>query len=128
MKICQKHWHMCRESIDGRGMGHLGAQNGEAAFEDMKAELEGGEPPFDPLMSMNWHWSDAALKSGGHYLLLQNSGAEDGHYCPLCEFERHVEGFNAAEAIGNVADQMLEHCRVKGLVSVPHTLEGPPDA
>lgn len=119
MKICKDHWQLCRDAIDSRGMSGLVAGSGEAAFENMRDELEGGKPPFDPLMSMNWHWSNGALKYGGLYIMGQNPDDPEGHYCPLCEFTKHAKDFDATVEIGRVADQMLEHCRAEGLVPKP---------
>lgn len=119
MRICREHWQVCRDAIDSRGMGGLVAGSGEEAFERMTDELKGGKPPFDPLMSMNWHWSNAALESGGLYIMGQNPDDADGHYCPLCEFTKHAKGFDATTEVGRIADQMLEHCRAEGLVAKP---------
>jgi hypothetical protein len=116
MKICPEHWKMCRDAIESRGMSGLVAGSGEEAFDRMADELHGGTPPFDPLMSLNWHFTNAALASGGLYLMSQNPDDPEGHYCPLCEFTKHAEGFDAPSAVAHVADQMLEHCRTEGLV------------
>lgn len=108
-----------REAIAMRGMDGLGAKSGEEAADNTEIELMGGEAPFDPHMSMHWHFSNAALSSGGLYLIAENPDAPDGHYCPVCEFEKHAKGFVAKEAVDDVADQMLEYCRAEGLVSLP---------
>lgn len=117
MRFCQLHWDMCREAISQRGMEGLIAKSGEQAVKNAMAELEGEKPPFDPLMSMNWHWYSAALKNGGLYLMEQDpSGANEGHYCPLCEFTKHAKGFDGKTEIEKVADQMAAWCREQGLI------------
>ncbi len=96
MQICKPHWDMMRKSIDERGMSGLVAKS------------------VDPLMSQNWHWTNEALRCGGLYVMTLK---EDGtHYCPLCEFEAHAEGFVAQEAIDSVSDQMAAWCRSEGLL------------
>lgn len=123
MRICKAHWRMCRDAVDSRGMGGLVAKSGEAAMDNMIAEIEGTakEQDFDPLMSLNWFFSGEAMKNGGLYLMAVDPEHpdlkdNDGHYCPICEFEKHMQGFDAAEQIGMVADQMAEHCRKEGLI------------
>jgi len=89
----------------------------------MQKEIEGTndvKADFDPLMSMHWHWTNGALKNGGLYLMSQDpSGKNDGHYCPVCEFESHYTEFKCEEEICKVADQMLVWCREQGLVGKP---------
>lgn len=115
MKMCQQHWDMCREAISTRGMDGLVAKSGEEAAEHMVEELKGGKAPFDPLMSMHWHWTNEALRNGGLYLMGVD---EDGNpYCPICEFEKHMTGFDAARDIGMIADQMQAHARAEGLIA-----------
>ena len=117
MRICKEHWAMCREAIDERGMSDLGAKSGEEAAADMVAELNGEDAKFDPLMSMNNHWSSEALRAGGLYLMGETeNGENDGHYCPICEFEKNAEGFEAKPAIGMIADQMRQYACEAGLI------------
>ncbi len=119
MKICRDHWSMCRQAIEDRGMSGLVARDGEQAHENIVEELQGGSPPFDPLMSMNWHWTNEALRCGGLYLMAvdaEANPANDGHYCPICEFVKHLEGFDAPASIGTIADQMAAHARSEGLI------------
>ena len=80
----------------------------------MVTELQGGKSNFDPLMAMNNHWWSSALEDGGAYLMGQD---EQGRpYCPICEYEKHAEGFDARSASGTVADQMQTYCRDEGLI------------
>lgn len=98
-------------------MTSLVAADGEEAAERTVDELEGRPAKFDPLMSMNWHWTGNAMRCGGLYLMAQNeTGENDGHYCPVCEFVKHSEGFDAKREIEAVADQMAAHCRAEGLI------------
>nr|WP_295465163.1 hypothetical protein [Mesorhizobium sp.] len=100
-------------------MSGLVARDGEQAHENIVEELQGGSPPFDPLMSMNWHWTNEALRCGGLYLMAvdaEANPANDGHYCPICEFVKHLEGFDAPASIGTIADQMAAHARSEGLI------------
>lgn len=112
---------MCRQAIENRGMSGLIAKDGKTALEDMVADFHGEPDPkherFDPLMSMHWHWTNSAIREGGLYLMGETEdGSNDGHYCPLCEYTKHAKGFDAADAIGLVADQMLDFARTNGLV------------
>lgn len=133
MKICKAHWQMMRDAIDSRAMYGLVAKSGEAAMEDQVKQLEEhqrmGEvsertikETFDPLMSMHWHFTNEALRNGGLYLMNLDPAANpenEGHYCPICEFEKHSEGFAALEAIGQVGDQMQAYCYDEGLIPRP---------
>jgi hypothetical protein len=117
MKFCKEHWQLCRDAVDERGMSPLVAADGEEAMERTVEELQGGKAKFDPLMSLHWHWTNSALRNGGLYLMGQNeTGENEGHYCPVCEFAKHMAGFDAKSAIGGIADQMAEHCRAEGLI------------
>ncbi len=117
MRICKEHWQMMRDAVAVRGMDALVAADGEEAMQSVVIELRGGKAKFDPLMSLNWHFTGEAMRCGGLYLMGQNeTGENDGHYCPICEFAKHSKGFEAKEAIGNIADQMAVHCRAEGLI------------
>lgn len=120
MKMCQPHWDVCREAIRERGLEPLVAKSGAAAMANIKQELEGATAPFDPLMSMNNHWWGNALQNGGLYLMgvdVEANPHNEGHYCPLCEFEKHREGFVAKDEVGAVADQMADYARANGLIA-----------
>ena len=122
MKMCSKHWEVCKEAVKSRGMWDLVARNGEEAAENLMTEAQGGKAPFDPLMSMNNHWWGNALQNGGLYLMnldLAANPENEGHYCPLCEYEKHSKGFDAKAAVEQVADQMLQYCRSERLVPQP---------
>ena len=89
MEICKDHWEKVRQAIADRGMDHLGARGGEQALENIKAELEGEETPFDPYMTVNMMIWNRALQMGGLYLMeLREDGS---HYCPVCEALLHME-------------------------------------
>lgn len=119
MKMCQLHWDMCRKSIEEYGLLPLVAKDGKKALENMENALKGIKKikDFDPLMSMNWHWHNNALESGGLYLMGQNeTGENDGQYCPLCEYEKHNKNFKTKEAIDHVSVQIAAWCREQGLL------------
>lgn len=110
MKMCMPHWEMCREAVTDRGMYGLVLKSGKAAVDNIVEELQGGEPAFDPLMSLNNHFWGEALRCGGLYLMGQNeTGENGGHYCPICELEKNSRAYIAKEAIGSIADQMRDH-------------------
>lgn len=100
-------------------MSCLVSRDGKDATEKMVSELQGGDAKttFDPLLSLNSHFSAEALRCGGLYIMGQNdTGENDGHICPVCEFVKHAKGFDAKEAIGNIADQMAEWARSEGMI------------
>lgn len=120
MKICQDHWQLMRDAIEERDMTVLVAKSGEAAFENEVRQLEEASitgtvseqtilETFDPLMSMNWHWMNNALRCGGLYLMT-------GDHCPVCEFVKNQEGFDAKTEINAVADQMRFYCIEQKLI------------
>lgn len=85
----------------------------------MKGEIEGDDlkRTFDPLLSLNNHFTGDALRCGGLYLMDQNeSGENDGHYCPICEFVKHSPGFDAKASIDGIADQMATWAREQNLL------------
>lgn len=119
MKICSDHWEKLRVAIDERGLSRLVAQSGEQAMENIKEELEGGDPPYDPLMACNnMIWAEG-LRLGGLYLMSQK---EDGsQYCPICEALLHKLDDVSVELfedywIKGPADAVLRHCREQGLI------------
>lgn len=119
MKFCQEHWSLCRKAVDDRGMSSLVARDGQAALDNVVAELQGDDAKktFDPLMSLHWHFVNEALRCGGLYVMGDDpSGKNEGHYCPLCEFASNSHGFIAEEAIGNIANQMADWARSEGLI------------
>jgi hypothetical protein len=122
MKICAPHWDLVRQSVDKFGMSDLGAKSSEEAHQNTVDDLNQVPDPnnerFDPLMSHNWHWVNSAMRNGGLYLMMApEDGSNDGHFCPLCEYEKHSPGFVASEAIDLVSGQMADYCRSEGLIS-----------
>ena len=120
MRICKDHWQTCRDAIEAAGLSSLVNKNPEGAHEHMMAELEGTPPEknFDPLMSMNWHWSGIALKAGGLSMMGRTpDGSNEGHYCPLCELASHyLDTFKVADEVKTVADQMAVWARSQSLI------------
>ncbi len=118
MRCCQAHWDMMKHAVKDHGMWPLVSPDAETVVDDATKQLKGIDTPFEPLMSMYWHWMGCALKEGGLYLM-GSDGPHDGHYCPICEYEKHAEGFVAIEAVGSVAQQMREYCLQEGLIAKP---------
>lgn len=122
MKFCQPHWDICRQTVEAYGMVGLVAKSGGEAVDCMKEDIEScgksSDENFDPLMSLHWHFINDALRCGGLYLLGANpSGNNAGHYCPICEFEKNMEGFDARQAVETIAKQIAAYCREKGLLT-----------
>jgi hypothetical protein len=117
MRICEDHWTLCREAVDERGMSPLVAPDGETGFENIADEAEGEatKKTFHPLMSLNWHFTNNALRYRGLYVMTQDETGSP--YCPICEFEKHAPGFVAKEEIGAVTDQMSAWVRSEGLLA-----------
>lgn len=120
MKMCADHWATCRKAIKDRGLDGLVARDGRQVMDDAVADLS-GEPDldnsrFDPLMSMNWHWSGVALKAGGLSMMAEGPASNDGHFCPLCEMASHYPDFDPEDEVSKVADQMLAWAREQSLV------------
>jgi hypothetical protein len=119
MKICQDHWGKLRAAIKERGIDHLVARTGKEAAENMKADLEGRERDYDPLMDCHWMITSRAVEHGGLYLMAPK---EDGtEYCPICEALLHKPDDISVEQaekywIDGPADAALGLCREKGLV------------
>lgn len=120
MKPCKTHWDMMRQSIQDRGMWQLVPTSGEEAAARMVEDLEteqSSKKNFDPLMSMYWHFMNEALRCGGLYLLSDCDNPDnDNHYCPVCEFEKHIPDWNSKQSIEQVADGMAEWCRAEKLI------------
>lgn len=128
MKICKDHWQMMRDAVESHGMMDLVAKSGEAAVDDQARQLEEAQrtgsvseqttkETFDPLMSMHWHWMNGALANGGLYLMgSPEDGSNEGHYCPVCEFAKHTENFDAKARIESVAAQMRVYCIEQKLI------------
>lgn len=113
---------MCRDAVSERGMDSLVARDGQEAIDRTLGDLHGEDPKktFDPLMSLHWHFTNEALRCGALYLMGPNeSGENDGQYCPMCEFGKHVQGFEAKAAIGGIADQMRDWAQTEGLIPKP---------
>lgn len=119
MQICKIHWDMMRQAVTDHGLDSLVHKDGKSAFENELKALEGQTPAFDPLMQMNWFFSGEAIRCGGLYLMMlneQDNPNNNGHYCPVCEFEKHQQDFIAADQITSLAKQMQEHAREQGLI------------
>lgn len=113
MQICSEHWSAIRKAVDDRGMGHLGAKNGQEAMAAIVTELEGraAENDFDPLMGCANSVMTMGLKVCGLSLMVTK---EDGSQpCPICEAMKLYRDW----WINGPADAMLQEAKEKGLVS-----------
>lgn len=120
MRMCKDHWDVCRQAVENKGLGQLVARDGVEACDNAVADLKGEPDPkherFDPLMSMNWHWSSVALKAGGLAMMGKGPDENEGHFCPLCELAAHWPDFNPQTSVNDVADQMATWARSEGLI------------
>lgn len=115
MRICNKHWQMCWTSVQERGLSDLVAMDPDVAFANlMQTDITENPESFDPMISMHWHFTNQALKYGGPYLLGHDPNGDQ--YCPICEFEKHAEGFVAKDEIDDVAGQMATWARSVSLI------------
>lgn len=114
MKVCEPHWAMFRAAIDKFGMTALVPSTANDA---VVRQSHGGVADWDPLMAMFTHYMQNAIQEGGLYLLSQDpSGTNDGHYCPVCEYVKYAEDFDANRDIEKIAGQMAEWARSQGLL------------
>lgn len=114
MRVCDDHWQVMKDAIDQRGLTPLVSKDGKEACDNLKDEIEGNESRFDPLMSMFWHWVNNSVAQGGLYLMgLDESGNQ---YCPICEYTKHCQGFDAEREIGITADQMRDYAVQEHLI------------
>lgn len=94
MRFCKKHWDEMKAAIEAQGLSHLIAADGKEALENVKTELEGGNPPFDPLMGSHNQLLNIALQFIGPSLMMVKP--DGSHRCPVCELQ-------SIDWIGNVA-------------------------
>ena len=107
MRICKSHWDKLRVAIRERGLEHLVAKSGQDAFENIKSELSGTKPDYDPLMDCNNMIWSRGLECGGLRMLA-------GDLCPICEAV--ANGETESFWIDGPADSALQHCQKLGLV------------
>jgi hypothetical protein len=122
MKFCTPHWDQLKEAIRIRGLMHLVASSGEAAFERTVAELKGEETTanYDPLMTATYMIYGRAIDCGGLYLLA-------GDFCPLCELDKNARNADgsipqplaATQWIEGCTDAVRDECVSKGLRPFP---------
>ncbi len=92
MKICQRHRGLCIDTIDDFGLYQL-------------------REHCDPLDVLQGRICVYALHLGGPYLLQKNPDAKDGHYCPMCEMEEHLNGYSADSNVAEFASDMAKWAR-----------------
>lgn len=120
MAWCQAHWTALRESIEGAGLGHLISQDGEAAAQRIKDEVEGGatDATFDPLIAA-WAAIDRAfLEPLSVERRLSYYMHSSGDCCSLCELARinPAKPWIVSNWIGGVTREVRGYCIAKGLV------------
>ena len=112
MRMCQAHWNMLVEAISDRGLDQLSSHPSVDRIMGEKVA-----PTFDPLLTLNHHFCQEALNTGGLYMLEANrTGENGGHYCPLCEFTTHCKNIDVKAAVAAISDQMAKWCRAEGLL------------
>lgn len=111
MKMCLPHWDALKDAIKERGMWPLVTESGEAATKRAVSEMENKatNETYDPLMSANFMIWNAALRTGGLYLMT-------GDYCPLCEADKHGAPGTASEWIRGCTDSVRGYCLEHGLM------------
>jgi len=113
MNWCQPHWNKLRQAIDTRGLSSFGAQTGEEAAKEIADELEGKQPPFDPLMGSWTHLNSTMLES----LTKQGrASVELMMTCPMCVLEFDGQPHLVDNWINGVADDALRYAQEQGLV------------
>jgi hypothetical protein len=116
-RYCGVHGSMLCGAIEARGLDVLIAKNDAEAFERLVAEAEGDSEAFEPLLALCNHFMAELVRCD--VLDMMGAPPDGGHYCPLCEFEKHQEGFIAAEAVSISADAMRTYALEEGLIAKP---------
>lgn len=131
--ICQKHWDMLREKINGAGLGKYIAQGGEMAATMLADQVEEGMSVgnWDPLMSSWFMITGNAMQMAGTAVFgaaqydncvicfLNAQRNEDGSCpcpdprCPAKE-PGSIENFEAW--LDKAVEGQLDYARVKGLI------------
>jgi hypothetical protein len=124
MKFCTEHWDKLRTAIDERGLGQLVAKSGEAAAQQIAAQLNGSEDAkdYDPLMAAYWAITANSIKAFGLDSMREDFG------CPLCELDKHAAEckdescpkYTGAAWIGFAADGQRSIAEELGLISKPN--------
>jgi hypothetical protein len=107
MNWCQPHWNQLREAIAERGLDKFGAQTGEQAASDLKAQIEGKTTDFDPLMGSWSRINQQMLESAGLRALTQ---------CPLCILVEDGQPHLVKNWIDGVTDSALNYALKEGLI------------
>lgn len=113
MNWCKEHWDRLREAIDTRGLSGFVAKDGYEAAANMAKDLEGQEPPFDPLMGCWVRLNHKMLES------LKNQGRVDLRLvlmCPMCLLVQDGQPHLVDNWINGVTDDCLEYAQKEGMV------------
>lgn len=112
MQICQDHWSKLKDAIRERGLYSFVAKSGEAAAEEIKAQLErtvDETKPYDPLMSANWGIVTHAIEI--------EPSLTFSDCCPLCELDKVTNYVGSGNWINGCTDDILADFRKHGWVS-----------
>lgn len=93
MKFCATHWEKLRNAIKGHGVFDLVPSSGAEAVSRLKDTMSGEKKTlerYDPLMDSHNMIVATAMQAGGPYIIGHNPDDPEGHYCPLCEVEKHL--------------------------------------
>lgn len=147
MKICEKHWAMCRSAIESRGLSHLvrsGAENMARAIEELEG-IDMPQPGYDPLAALNYMiWGRGLEVMGLNAMIVDESKKDDpeqnnGHICTLCialaSYDHHNTDTGRCgdpdckiqmkpgelpwdqNMIDGASDAILEYCRKENLIT-----------
>lgn len=145
MQICKKHWAMCREAVEGRGLTHLVKTGEEYMTNPSKLTAPSSPQDYDPLMTLTMMLYGWGIEKIGLGILavdeskVNDESANNGHHCPMCmalaAFNHHNTQtgrcgdpkcpiqLTPGEApwdrniVGQAADKVLEHCKELGLIT-----------
>jgi hypothetical protein len=117
MQFCKQHWKSLQDTVKAKGMFHL-VKDHKTVQKRMKDEIadKATDDTYCPLFDCHFMITEKALALGGPYLM--QSPPEGGHYCPLCELDKHKDlvKSNSAEWIDGVTEAVLDYCKEKNLL------------
>lgn len=108
MNWCPPHWNELRAAIEARGLSKFVAPSGQAAMQNVEAELAGEEPAFDPLMG-SW----ARINS---YMLQSPALRGRVMQCPCCILVEDGQPHLVQNWINGCTDDALKYAVEQGLV------------
>lgn len=108
MRLCNKHFEMCRRAVSERGLLKFTADDAEPAV--FTAEEILGPPPaaFDSLRLLQRHFFSVAAQRVPASIDLAGGDKR----CPVCSLAKDWPTYET----GRVADHYVEHARLTGLM------------